>query len=188
MALTVKLLGSYKLPRGQWEFGEDGHTFTALTPGLLIETVRAYRRANRLPEANLEAQVVGALVSAHPEIGTAVGGTPEAAGEAGAPTLDGCIHDWVKAQARTVPRFAPGVDVMQRGRICAACPHNVPVAGEGLPRDLLLLTRGASLKDDGLGGCACFGHHNKLAVLLENYEGRSAARAAPAACWAKSHA
>lgn len=184
MAVEPQLRATYKLPRGQWEFEQDGHVFTAMTPGLLIEEVRAYRVANNLSTLNLTNEVVLALIKTHPEVGNAPVGQPEAL-EPPPETLSDRVLTWMRQYSGPAPKYAHAIDSFQRVKICAKCPQNVHVYGEGMERLLLLLTRGSSLRDDGLGGCACFEHHNKLAVILSDYKGKSPTGEVPAECWAK---
>lgn len=177
---------TYRVPAGEFQYTEQGVTLRGETPQELVGKVKAYREANRIPVGDVESDVALVLTDKYPEM--AGQNTPLESPESDFEQelgLGDRVGFWTRSEAELGRLFVNPMDAKSREAVCLACPHNKSVEWSGMATDLMIATRGESLKASNLGGCECWEHNNRLATLLADYKGETAKTDIPENCWCK---
>lgn len=171
------------VPPGGYTFAERrGVELTADSFEKLVTLVTNHRVTNRYPLGDPESEVAQAICARHPAFCTDRlahrGGITDAALPARA-----LAHAVALYQARAksdVKLQANPETVLERAKVCSACPHARRASHGALDAQVsgLRLSMTRSAEYPNLGYCSIFGHDNAVAAHCENSDPN-----APAECW-----
>lgn len=192
------------VPAGGFTYNRDGENLHAFDRDSLITALTNYRIANSLdigrPDIDVDEEMSGRSPTYITPFST--GEIAKGKAEAKKKTFLDQVKDWLAnryaLRDRNAIKYVTRVEANRRANICARCPQNrewrnsCTACVANVERNVVMLSKNIKTQQHGvLGGCALFGHENRVAVVLDKknlahanrpeYKGK-----APKACWLRT--